>query len=424
MRVLIITLTLFIISGLVVKAQDPEERPDKQIVQNRSNHTDSYDKPYVIMVSLDGFRYDYAEKYNAQNLLAMAEKGFSVEQLIPSYPTKTFPNHYSLVTGMYPSSHGLVSNEYFNPEKKQYYKVSNREVVEDGSWYGGTPLWVLAEQQGMLSASYFWVGSEADIQGIHPNYHYKYDGSVPNEKRVDQVLSWLDLPESERPHLLMLYFSLTDDVGHAFGPDSEQIKDAVIEIDGIIGRLRNGISESNLPVNLIVTSDHGMVNARRPIRLRSVDFGNSAVSKSMPLMVYQQDSSEVYRIYEDLKEVANITVYLKQDIPESLNFNNHDNIGQIIAITEPPYVISDRFMLSAATHGFNPVTVTEMNTIFYAEGPNIKMGRIPSARNVDVFPLVRSILCSGSLSIKIDLTSGNTSTFRADGILPILMFGP
>jgi alkaline phosphatase D len=344
------------------------------------------------MVSVDGFRHDYARRYNAENLLDMAENGFSVDRLIPSYPTKTFPNHYSLVTGMYPSSHGLVSNEYYDPSKGQYYKTSNREAVEDGSWYSGTPLWVLAEKQGMLSASFFWVGSEADIQGTFPNYHYKYDGSIPNDIRVKQVLHWLTLPESERPHFITLYFSLTDDKGHRFGPDSKEIETAVKEIDGVIGTLRAGLAASDLPVHLIVTSDHGMIEAPQTINLENIDFGDSKVSWSMPLMVYQQDTLEVDRIYEELDKIYNLTIYRKSEIPASLNYGNHRNIGEIIALTVPPYVISKSSTTSKATHGYDPMSVPEMKTILFAEGPKIKRGGLEEAKNIDIFPLVVDLL--------------------------------
>ncbi len=363
-----------------------------QISQGRLNDPSSLDKPYVIMVSLDGFRHDYADRYGATNLLEMAANGFSVERLTPSYPTKTFPNHYSLVTGMYPSSHGLVSNEYFNPSKGEYYKISNREAVEDGTWYDGTPLWVLAEKQGMLSGSFFWVGSESDIQQTYPTYHFKYDGSIPNDARVKQVLSWLSLPKKERPHFITLYFSLTDDIGHTYGPDSREIEQAVKEIDSVIGELRSGIAASELPVHLLVTSDHGMVNAPEVVKLDSIDFGNSEVSWSMPLMVYQQDSLEAERIYQELSQVANLTTYRKSEIPSGLNFNNHSSIGEIIALTEPPYVISKKESTSLATHGFDPAVVPEMKTIFFAEGPNIKKGSLEEARNIDVFPLVVELL--------------------------------
>ncbi|MEQ9297288.1 MAG: ectonucleotide pyrophosphatase/phosphodiesterase [Cyclobacteriaceae bacterium] len=388
-----ILLSLLILFISCQPTPDPlKEFQSLQISQGRKNNPSSLNKPYVIMVSLDGFRHDYASRFGATNLLEMAENGFSVEQLTPSYPTKTFPNHYSLVTGMYPSSHGLVSNEYYNPTKGEYYKIGNREAVEDGTWYDGTPLWVLAEKQGMLSGSFFWVGSEADIQETYPTYHYKYDGSIPNDMRVKQVLKWLSLPETERPHFITLYFSLTDDVGHKHGPDSKEIEVAVKEIDGVIGELRSGIAAMDLPVHLLVTSDHGMVSAPEIVKLDSVDFGDSKVSWSMPLMVYQQDSSEVERIYQELSQVDHLTTCRKSEIPAELNFSKHSNIGEIIALTQPPFVISQRNSTSQATHGFDPATVPEMKTILFAEGPKIKKESLEEARNIDVFPLVVELL--------------------------------
>lgn len=363
-----------------------------QIDRQRHNDPSSLDKPYVVMVSVDGFRHDYARLYNAKNLLDMAERGFSVARLVPAYPTKTFPNHYTLVTGMYPSTHGLVSNEFYNPLKRQYYKTSNRTIVEDGDWYGGTPLWVLAEQQGMLAASFFWVGSEAPIQGIFPSYHYKYDGTIPNDLRVMQVLRWLELPATERPHFITLYFSLIDDKGHTFGPQSQELAEAVVEIDAVIGRLREGLAKTGLPVHLVVTSDHGMVDAPEAVSLDSIDFGDSQVSWSMPLMVYTEDSLEADRIYDQLSMVPHVTTYRKSEIPASMQFSGHAHIGEVIAITQPPYVISKSGSTSKATHGFDPVTVPEMKTIFYVEGPNIKPGVVEEASNVDVYPLIVDLL--------------------------------
>src|SRR5271169_4316508 len=158
-------------------------------------------KPYVILISLDGFRYDYAQRYHATNLLALATRGASVPQgMIPSYPTLTFPNHYTIITGLYPEHHGIVANRFYDPARKESYGYRDSKSVADGSWYGGTPLWVLAEQQGMRSASFFWVGSEADIQGVRPSYYLKFDPNFPNPKRVEQVLAWLHLPPERRPH--------------------------------------------------------------------------------------------------------------------------------------------------------------------------------------------------------------------------------
>src|SRR5882757_8290676 len=185
-------------------------------------------KPYVVLVSLDGFRYDYARKYEAKHLLALgAEGAIAPEGMIPAYPSLTFPNHYSMVTGLYPEHHGIVANNFYDPARKQTYRLGVPATVTDGSWYGGTPIWVLAEQQGMRAACFFWPGSEAEIAGKRPSYYLKYDERIPDEKRVAQVLAWLRLPAEQRPHLITLYFSGVDHAGHEHGPDSEEVRAAV-----------------------------------------------------------------------------------------------------------------------------------------------------------------------------------------------------
>ena len=203
-------------------------------------------KPYVILVSLDGFRYDYAKRYHANHLLALAAQGASAPRgMLPSYPSITFPNHYTIVTGLYPGHHGIVANTFMIRRGKRSTATAMPKAVADGSWYGGTPLWVLAEQQGMRSASFFWVGSEADIQGWRPSYYLKFE-SFPNAKRVEQILAWLHLPPEQRPHFITLYFSDTDTAGHQYGPDSPQVADAVNELDSEIGKLVDGIKESGV----------------------------------------------------------------------------------------------------------------------------------------------------------------------------------
>src|SRR5271154_5132804 len=216
-------------------------------VDHGPNTAEQQQKHYVVMVSLDGFRYDYPKKYGAKHILAIGAKGASApDGMIPSYPSLTFPNHYTLVTGLYPEHHGIVANSFYDTARKETYSYHDSKSVGDGTWYGVTPLWVLAEQQGMRSASFFWVGSEADIQGVRPSYYLKFDGSFPNPKRVEQVLAWLHLPPEQRPHMITLYFSDTDSAGHRFGPDSQQEADAVHELDGQIGKLMEGIKESKL----------------------------------------------------------------------------------------------------------------------------------------------------------------------------------
>ena len=176
--------------------------------------------PTVILISLDGFRWDYSSRVSTPNLDLLVENGVSSESYIPVFPSKTFPNHLSIVTGCYPENHGIISNSMYDEEwDAEYYIGENSEPVTESRWYEAEPIWVTAEKQGQVTATYFWPGSEAEINGERPTYYFQYDGSVPNEDRVQQVLDWIDLPSGSRPVFMTLYFSNADSWGHQYGPD-------------------------------------------------------------------------------------------------------------------------------------------------------------------------------------------------------------
>lgn len=368
---------------------------EKQIKQYRKNGEWAKTQPYLILLSIDGFRYDYAHKFGATNLLSLAEEGASAERMIPCFPSKTFPNHYSIVTGQYPGTHGIVSNEFFSRSKNEWYAIQRKEAVQDSSWYGGVPLWVLAEQNKMNAASLFWVGSEAPIGGLMPTYSYSYDGSVPNEYRIRQIIDWLKLPAEERPHLVLGYFSLVDDVGHRYGPDHPETKRAVLEIDSLIGQLRASLSDLDLPVHLVLVSDHGMSSISHGLVLPDmVELGDAEVSYSFPPMIYQDDQQEVDRMYYQLLKHDLLEVYKKDNLPNYLNFKNDDAIGDLVVITKAPTVVlpSPR-PVSGGTHGFDPFTNEEMGAIFYASGPLIKPGVVLSPfENIHLYPFIAQIL--------------------------------
>ncbi len=193
----------------------------------------------------------------------MAKDGASApDGMLPSYPSLTFPNHLSLVTGLYPEHHGIVANSFYDPSRDATYVYTKPATNADGSWYSGTPLWVLAEQQGMRSACLFWPGSEAEIQGKRPSYYLHYDDHLDDEKRVDQVIAWLNLPPEQRPHFITLYYPNVDHMGHAYGPDSDEVRAAVHHVDDMIGDLQTKLAALHLPVDLIVIADHGMVTLK------------------------------------------------------------------------------------------------------------------------------------------------------------------
>jgi predicted AlkP superfamily pyrophosphatase or phosphodiesterase len=382
-------------------------------------------KPYVILVSLDGFRYDYAKKYHAEHLLALAAQGASApEGMLPSYPSITFPNHYTIVTGLYPEHHGIVANSFYDPARKETYSSHDSTAVTDGTWYGGTPLWVLAEQQGMRSASFFWVGSEADILGVRPSYYLKFDNSFPNRKRVEQVLAWLHLPPEHRPHFITLYFSDTDTAGHRSGPDSAQVADAVHELDGEIGKLMDGIKESRLPVDLIVLADHGMVEVKgAPIHLDQYGLNPASFAPIIGSILYPKSDEDAQKAYEALRGKSDkFVVYRRTDIPAYLHFDSNSREGDPVIVPTGPYFITATSDPNgsdhppAGMHGYDATHMPEMKAIFVAAGPDIREGvALEPFENVNVYPLIAKILGLDITNLKTGPVDGKISVL--EGIL-------
>ncbi len=380
-------------------------QPDtlQKVIAGRRNSFEQQQKPYVIMISADGFRYDYAEKYKATTLLALSKNGVRAVSMIPSYPSLTFPNHYALVTGLYPSHHGLVNNYFYDPQRKQSYSMRNTKTVTDGSWYGGTPLWVLAEQQHMLTASFFWVGSEADIKGIRPTYYYKFNDSIPVERRIQAVLNWLELPPEFRPHFITLYFSKTDHEGHDYGPDASQTRKAVGWIDSSIQKLTDAVKATGLPVNFIFVADHGMtrIDTEHGIPMPAgIDTSLFTIPRGSELVeLYAKKSKDIIPAYNILKRQQNgFKVYLRENMPDHLHYgkkdDNYDRIGDILLIPAWPRVFNfSGGKLNPGAHGFDPALVKDMHAVFYAWGPAFKTHlQIPSFENVDIYPAVAKIL--------------------------------
>lgn len=361
------------------------------------------DAPYVVLVSFDGFRWDYMDRYASPAFHRVADAGVRAERMIPAFPTKTFPTHYTLATGLYTEHHGLVGNRFWDPARQEGYALGDREVVEDGSWYGGEPLWVTAETQGMVAASYFFVGSEADVAGVRPTHWRRYDESVTGEARVDQVLDWLALPEAERPHLYTLYFSDVDGAGHDFGPDSEEVEAAVARVDGWLGRLLDGIEA--LPhgdrVYVVLVSDHGMlladpakVHVVDPARLPGVRIAELGPYASF--FVEEGGPGRLLAVRDTLRALLpGADVWLREDVPDRLHYSDDPRIGDLVALMRPEWTaVSPEWVPtdSSWTHGWDN-QVEEMGAIFLAMGPEIPPGRrIEPFESVHVYPLVAHLL--------------------------------
>ena len=374
---------------------------DQQIISGRKNSPEQITKPYVILISADGFRADFTELYEAKKLQALSKQGIRGKYMIPSYPSVTFPNHYSIVTGLYPSHHGLVDNSYIDVPTGAFYNMGNKKMVAEGKWYGGTPLWVLAEQQKMISASFYWVGSEADIQGIKPTYHYIYNEKIDIARRIKAVKEWLSLPEDKRPHFITFYFSDVDHDAHTYGPDDIRVKKSVQFVDSSINALQESLSSLQLPINYIFVSDHGMAkvdNVNTKPLPSSIDTAYFKVPwGDTQLHLYAKDKSKVESTYNALKKDTSVTVYTLDETPAYWHYKKADDkfnrLGDLIVVPHFPKVFNlSKGKASLGKHGFDN-HMPEMRASFMAWGPAFKKGKvIEGFENVNIYPIIAHVL--------------------------------
>ncbi len=366
-----------------------------------SNLKPGSDKPYVVLVSLDAFRWDYDSIHGTPVLDDIARQGVMAERLIPSFPTKTFPNHYTIATGLDPDHHGLVNNSFYAPDLDLVYRIGDRSMVSNGDFYGGEPMWVTARKQGMKSASFYWVGSEAPVHGIQPDYWKPYDEEVPFGDRVDTVLKWLSLPKNLRPHLVTLYFEEPDAVSHGYGPLSPETGMTVRNLDRLLGVLRTGLAK--LPygrnINLIVLSDHGMTEMddsrynyifdTLPQTMVKRIYGGNPVWAIEPFAGKRDSVLLLLNMQRGLK------AYAKENLPAHLKYGTHPRIPEIVLIADPGWTAGLRAepgRYSKGDHGYD-WHCSDMHSIFYAEGPAFKKGfSIDTLYNVDIYNIVTGIL--------------------------------
>lgn len=359
-------------------------------------------RPYVVMLSLDGFRWDYDTKTTTPALDTITKYGVKAYGgLQPCFPSKTFPNHYSIATGLYPGNHGLISNSFYAPDIKDYYSISDRKAVENGKFYKGEPIWVTAEAQRVKTASYFWVGSEAKIKGYYPTYYKLYDHYFPYKNRADSIIQWLSLPYSERPHLITWYLDKTDGVGHSFGPNSPEINGAIQNLDSIIGYFRAQLSQLPIKdsVNFIIVSDHGMsaLDSLKTVYLSdylSTTWIDTIMGSNPFYLVYPEDECSD-SILLALKNVKGVKSWKKHDLPDRFHLKQSDRISEVIAIADSGWSVAinhKQMAYTSGTHGYDN-EFKDMYGIFYAIGPDFKVGyNAGTLYNVDIYNLIAEIL--------------------------------
>lgn len=386
MRVLHLVFFLgFILNSIIVSTVN---------AQQRNGHT-------TVILSLDGFRWDYPVKTYTPELNRIAASGVKAVSLIPSFPSKTFPNHYSIATGLVPDHHGLVNNAFYDTLLKKPYSIGNKDARFNPEFYGGEPIWVTAEKQGVSTASFYWVGSDVAVMGMHPGYWKTYNEHVPFISRIDTILKWLSMPDEIKPKLIMAYYHEPDGVGHDFGPDDPRTFSMVHELDSLTGILFNGIRQ--LPdgdsINFIVVSDHGMgsITSLKNTALR--DY----IPESWPIRIeggnpnfniyasgYWVDSA-----YNALKNASGIKVWKPSEVPESLNYGTNPRVGNIIVVADSAWSVTlnhPKKDFSGGTHGYD-IHNTDIHAIFYANGPDFKQGYVqPSFQNIHIYALLAHLL--------------------------------
>lgn len=368
---------------------------------------DIEDQPQpLLLISIDGFRHDYFDLAELPAIQRLVNGGLTADSLHHVFPTKTFPTHYTMVTGRHPGTHGVVANGMWDPIRDERFSLGNREAVGDGFWYqGGEPIWVTAENQGLRAATFFWPGSEARIHRVRPTHWVPYDSRYPHAERIDQVLEWFDLPESERPSFYTLYFSSVDSMGHRHGPRAEPVRDALIDVDHHLGTLFDGLESRGLldQVNILLVSDHGMswVDFDQYILLDDyLNLSRVRVSDWGPAAQIWATDMDVEDIMDALVDAhPKMRVWRREDIPARYRFGTHHRVPDVLAEADLEWMISNRphragretFSLMGM-HGWDPAWL-EMHGLFVAHGPAFTAGsRAPAVRSIDLYALMTHLL--------------------------------
>ncbi|MEL6823475.1 MAG: ectonucleotide pyrophosphatase/phosphodiesterase [Calditrichota bacterium] len=358
---------------------------------------------YIILISFDGFRWDYPEREITPNMQKIRERGVSAVGLKPVFPTKTFPNHISIVTGLYPENHGIILNSFSNPFTGDNYSLGNRAAVRSSKWYDGEFIWETAQKQGVICASYFWPGSSIMQEGRHPKYFEVYDHNRPFPARVKGVLDWLQLPIEERPRFITLYFHESDSQGHNHGPESAEVNQAIALQDSMLGLLVDGLEKIQMldKTNIIITSDHGMISTynEKVIHIERNILPNAGCRfiSDGPIMMIQPPLGRTNEAFTKIKEhEKHFTAYLREEIPSHLNFSQHPFISDIVLVADSEWTLlhnrSSRWLPGKGNHGFSPHLI-DMHGIFYAAGPDFCNGlRTGTLQTIDIYPLLCALL--------------------------------
>ena len=357
----------------------------------------------LVLVSIDGFRWDYLDWPQATNMRSIAAEGSRVTKLRTVYPSKTFPGHLSIATGLHPTQHGVIDNYFCRSDRTDCYSMGKGR--KDPSWLAGIPLWTLVEQQGGRASTFFWPESDASFADRLPTDYRPYDGRVPHRERVQQAIDWLALPAEQRPDLVTLYFSVVDSTGHTYGPAAPATLSAIIEVDRQISLLWQAIelinTQQEADINLMLVSDHGMSEVNPDLFIDTNTLprpkGFKRVNGSTRVTYYQRDpDADIDSLESELDSMSDGRWKRLSSLDlADRHFENHPGVGDIIIETAPPRVFrrgGGQDVDLRGMHGY-PATVEDMAAFLVAVGPGFREGSvIPEAHQLDVYPVAAKLL--------------------------------
>lgn len=359
------------------------------------------DRPLTILVSIDGFRADYLDRGLTPVMSSLAADGARAA-MRPSFPSKTFPNHYALVTGLRPDRNGIVENTMQDPDIPGVtFRMSDRATVLDRRWWDeAEPIWVTAEKAGIVTAPYFWPGSEAPIHGVRPHFYETFDMAVPSTARVDHLLAWLDLPAAQRPQFATLYFDIVDTAGHTYGPHSPETNAAIAEVDAAVGRLVEGLKGRGLSPNLVIVADHGMAPLSSDRVAYMDDVLPAAAYRSLAggafMSIYPAPGHEAEVDAALTAHHDHFDCWRKAEIPARFHYGSNPRAAPYFCLAATGWALTTRSYKPThperGNHGFDPYAA-EMAALFIGSGPAFRHGvRLPPFDNVDVYPLLAHLI--------------------------------
>jgi predicted AlkP superfamily pyrophosphatase or phosphodiesterase len=365
--------------------------------------------PPLILISLDGFRWDYCELHpdESPTFRRLKREGVAARGLVPVFPSNTFPNHYTIVTGLYPARHGIVNNDFFDPALGEYFHFNQPTSAHDPRWWGGEPIWVTAIKQGQKAAASFWVGSEAPVNGVRPTFWKSYDYKIPFETRLDELIGWLKLSPAERPSIVTWYFEETNSAGHRFGPASPQVIAAVKLLDERLAAMLARFRAEGVEPNLVLVSDHGMTDTsyERVVVLEDhLDMKNIRVDSDGSAAALRPVDDNVEAVLAAFKHVAHVKAYRAEELPARFHFKDNPRIAPVWILPDEGWHVGTRANREklrvrypekgylAGDHGFDPA-LTTMRGIFIAHGPAFRRGvELPEVENIHIYNLLCAAL--------------------------------